>query len=133
MRRWWYRGAMLVLAGWLAAGCEGTSSSSGASGVTITGEDKEPTAGNSCAIEGHATNAGNLRVNVTIKYEAKDANGTMIGTSTAFFQIAPFSDFDFGPAKNNHLGQPSSGTFSNNLSCTAISDFKRVDLDVEEA
>jgi hypothetical protein len=127
-----HRALGLGLAAGVLAGCGGTTSPSGASGVTVTREEREAV-GSLCAIEGHATNVGNLRVTVTLRYEARDATGAVIGTSTAFFQIAPFSDFDFGPRKANHLGQPSSGTFTNGLSCSAISSFRRVDVDVTDA
>jgi len=123
-----YYGLFLALLGALA-NCTGTSSSSGASEVAITGEDTQ-SVGNLCAIKGHATNVGNLRVNVSISYEAQNAAGVAIGTSTAFFQIAAFSNFDFGPTQSNDQGQPSSGTFSNNLSCSAIASFRRTNLDV---
>jgi hypothetical protein len=127
------RAFALALAAGALAGCEGTSSGSGASEVAITDQDLEAVAGNLCAVEGHATNVGNLTVEVTIRYEALNATGTVIGASTASFRIAPFSNFDFSHAKGNHLGQPSSGTFSNGLACAGISSFKRVSLDVTEA
>jgi hypothetical protein len=120
---------LLALIGALA-NCSGTSSSSGASEVAITDEDLESVAGNLCAVKGHATNVGNLTVRVRIDYEARNATGMAIGTSTASFQIAPFSNFDFGFAKNNDQGQPSSGVFSNNLACSSISSFKRTNVDV---
>lgn len=122
----------LALAAGALVGCEGTSSGSGASEVAITDQDLETVAGNLCAVEGHATNVGNLTVEVTIRYEALNATGTVIGASTASFRIAPFSNFDFSHAKGNHLGEPSSGTFSNGLACAGISSFKRVSLDVTE-
>jgi hypothetical protein len=73
---------------------------------------------------------GNLTVNVTISYQAQDGSGAVIGTSAASFQIASFSNFDFSFAKANNQGQPSSSPFSNNLACSAISSFKRSNLDV---
>ena len=131
MYRGFYRSLAIVLAaGALAAGCGGTTSSSGASTVAITDENEQSVAGNLCAISGHATNVGNLTVNVTIDYQAKDATGAVIGTSRAAFQIAAFSNFDFSFTKNNNQGQPSSGTFSNNLSCSAVASFNRTNLDV---
>jgi hypothetical protein len=99
--------------------------------VTITGEEEEAVAGNLCAIKGHATNTGNSRARVKIAYEAKNSQGTTIGTSTAEFEVAGFSNFDFRNSVLNNQGQPSSGVFSNNLSCAAIDHFRRTDLDVE--
>jgi hypothetical protein len=114
----------------LLASCGGTSSSSGASEVTITGENLRSVAGNLCVVEGHATNVGNLRVRVTVNYEARDASGMAIGTSTAFFEIAPFSNFDFSFNKNNAQGLPSSQPFSNGLPCSMIASFRRTNVDV---
>jgi hypothetical protein len=120
---------LLGLLGALAS-CGGTSSSSGGSEVVITDEDRQSVPGNLCAIQGHATNVGNLRIRVTVSYEARDTNGTAIGTSTASFEVAAFSNFDFGFDHLNDQGQPSSGPFSNGLSCSAISSFRRTNVDV---
>jgi hypothetical protein len=123
--------AALGLAGLLFAGCEGDIDSSGFSSVTITDEDEEAVPGNRCAVSGNATNAGNSRARVRITYEAKNLQGTVIGTSTAEFEVAPFSNFRFSNSNLNNQGQPSSGAFSNNVSCAAIDDIDRTDLDVE--
>jgi hypothetical protein len=128
VRRWLVVG-LLGLTG-LLAGCDSTSSSGGFSNVTITQEELETIPGNLCAVKGHATNAGNLTVDVHIDWEARNATGGVIGTSSASFRIAPFSNFDFGFSKGNQNGQPSSGPFSNNLACAGISSFKRTNLDV---
>ncbi len=129
-RGWRIRGLVIVLAGGLLAGCAGTSSSSGASEVAITDESLETVQGNLCAVTGHATNIGNLTVSVTIAYEARNATGVVIGASSASFEIAPFSNFDFRNGKGNQNGQPSSGVFSNGLACAGISSFKRTHVDV---
>jgi hypothetical protein len=112
------------------AGCGGTSSSGGGSEVTLTGESLESVAGNLCAVKGHATNVGNLRVQVRINYEARDGSGVLTGTSTASFEIAPFSNFDFSFNKNNDQGLPSSQPFSNGLPCSMIASFRRTNVDV---
>ena len=132
-RGWFLRGFVVALAGVLLAGCGGTSSGSGASEVAISDESLEVVQGNLCAVKGHATNIGNLTVNVTIDYEARNATGVVIGTSSASFQIAPFSNFDFRNSKGNQNGQPSSGVFSNGLACAGISDFKRTHVEVTHA
>ncbi len=128
--RWTTSLAGVALLGAVLAGCAGTSSSSGASEVVITDEDLQTVAGNLCAVKGHATNVGNLTINVTIDYEARNATGGVIGTSRAAFRVAPFSNFDFAFEKLNNAGQPSSSPFSNNLACAGISDFKRTNVDV---
>lgn len=115
----------------MLAGCEGDIDSSGFAGVTITGEEEEGVAGNRCAVRGHATNSGNSRARVRIAWEAKNSQGAVIGTSTAEFEVASFSNFDFGNSVLNSQGQPSSGVFSNNVSCASIDDIDRTDLDVE--
>jgi hypothetical protein len=130
-RGWVWSTAALGLAGLLLTGCEGDTDESGFASVTITDEDEEVVAGNRCAISGNATNAGNSRARVRIAYDAKNSQGAVIGTSTAEFEVAPFSNFQFGNSKLNSQGQPSSGAFSNNLSCAASVDFDRTDLDVD--
>jgi hypothetical protein len=114
----------------LLAGCEGDTSSRGFSNVTITGEDEQTVAGNRCAVRGHATNTGNRRARVRITYEGK-SSGNVIATSVAEFEVAPFSNFDFANNVANSQGQPSSGAFVPPVSCAAIDDIDRKDLDVE--
>lgn len=132
--RCWQRGvATLGVASLLLAGCGSDTSSTGFSSVTITGEARETVAGNRCAIKGHATNSGNNRARVRIDYDAKDSQGTVIATSTAEFEVAPFSNFDFANAVLNSQGQPSSSVFTNTVSCGSIIDFHRTNLDVQAA
>lgn len=131
MRHWFYGAATLTLAAILLAGCEGDTDSSGFSNVTITGEEEEVVTGNRCAVKGNATNSGNSRARVHITYEAKNSSGTVIATSTADFEVAPFSNFTFRNSVLNSQGQPSSSVFSNNVSCAAIEDIDRKDLDVD--
>jgi hypothetical protein len=119
MGGWWARGLGVVLVATVLAGCGGTTSGSGASEVVITDEHLETVAGTQCAVEAHATNVGNLRINVTVHYEAKNATGTVIGTTSASFQIAPFSNHDF-----------TTDPFTSNLACPGISSFHRTDVDV---
>jgi hypothetical protein len=119
-------GALLFL-----AGCDTDTSSTGFAGVTVTDEDRENVAGNQCAVKGHATNAGNNRARVRLTYEGKNSQGTVIATSTAEFEVAPFSNFDFSNTKLNNQGQPSSSVFSPPVSCSAIADLHRKDLDVD--
>ena len=131
MRHWLFGAATLSLTGILLAGCEGDTDSRGFSNVTITAEREEDVAGNRCAVKGNATNSGNSRARVRISYEAKNSSGAVIGTSTAEFEVAGFSNFEFGNSVQNSQGQPSSGVFSNNVSCAAIDNIARKDLDVE--
>jgi hypothetical protein len=121
----------LGLAGLLVAGCESDTDSRGLASITITDEDEESVSGNRCAISGNATNSGNSRARVRITWEAKNSQGTVIGTSSADFEVAGFSNSQFGFTKGNSQGQPSSGVFSNNLSCGDIADFDRTGLDVD--
>jgi hypothetical protein len=113
----------------LLAGCESDSSSKGFSSVSITGEEEQTVAGNGCAVRGHATNTG-TGARVRITYEAK-SSGNVIATSVAEFEVAAFSNFDFANNVANSQGQPSSGAFVPPVSCAAIDDFDRRDLDVE--
>ncbi len=124
------RGAMVVVTVALLAGCGSTTNSGGTSSVTLTGEELQTLPGNQCAVQGNATNVGNLTVNVVITYDALNAIGVVIGSSTASFQIAAFSSFAYGPAKLNNLTQPSSTAFSNGVSWAGISSFKRTSFDV---
>jgi hypothetical protein len=132
MRGGW-RAACLL--GVLAAlgGCEGDSSSSGVSLVTVSREELETVSGGGCAVRGHATNTGNVRARVRLAYEARNAAGAVIGTSTSAFEVAAFSDFEFAFGKGNQDGQPSSTPFSNGLACGGIQKFERVDTDVDQA
>jgi uncharacterized protein (DUF58 family) len=130
MRSWLGGVATLAVATLLLAGCGSDTSSTGFSSVTVTAEKEQQVAGNRCAVQGHATNSGNNRARVQLSYDAKDPSGTVIATSTAEFEIAPFSNFDFSNSVLNSEGQPSSGVFSNNVSCAAIDDIHRTNLDV---
>jgi hypothetical protein len=130
--RYWQRGVATVgLATLLLAGCNSDTNSSGFSSVTITGEEREQVAGNHCAIKGHATNAGNSRARVRIAYDAIDPQGTVIATSAAEFEVAGFSNFDFSNSVLNSEAQPSSGVFTNNVSCASIDHFRRTSLNVD--
>ena len=131
MRAGIYRMAVVIVAAGVLAGCGSTTNSGGSSSITLTDESRQIVLqGNQCAIQGTATNVGNLTVNVTIRYEALNVAGVPVGSSSAEFQVAPFSDFAYGPTKLNHLGQPSSGPFTNGLSCLGFASFVRVFLDV---
>ncbi len=130
MRHWMSGAAMAGLATLVLMGCEGDTSSKGVSSVTITGEERESLSGNRCAVRGHATNTGNRRARVHLAYDAKNSGNT-IATSTADFEVAPFSNFDFGNSIQNSQGQPSSTAFFPPVSCGAIDDIRRTDLDVE--
>ena len=116
---------LVLLAALASCGGHGGTTSSGAFEVAITDEDLQITGANLCAVEGNATNAGNVRARVELTYEALNASGAVIGTSTASFEVAPFSNFRFGPSKLNADGQPSSGTFDNGVACAGISRFRR--------
>ena len=131
MQQWMHGAAIAGLGTLLLAGCEGDTSFTGFASVTITGEEEEGVAGNRCAVKGHATNSGNNRARVRIAYEARNSQGVMIATSTAEFEVAPFSNFDFRNSVLNSQGQPSSNVFSNDVSCAAIDDIDRKTLDVE--
>jgi hypothetical protein len=76
------------------------------------------------------THTGNRRARVRITYEGKNS-GNVIATSVAEFEVAPFSNFDFANNVANSQGQPSSGAFVPPVSCAAIDDISRRDLDVE--
>ena len=130
MRHWLGGAAMLGLAAILLAGCEGDTSSRGLSSVTITGEEEQVVPANRCAVKGHATNTGNRRAHVRITYEAKNS-GNVIATSTAEFDVAGFSNFDFGNSVANSQGLPSSTAFVPPVSCATIDNIDRKDLDVE--
>jgi hypothetical protein len=128
---YWVSGAVIAgTAVVLFAGCETDSSSRGFSSVSITGEEEQAVAGNLCAVRGHATNTGNRRARVRITYEGK-SSGNVIATSVAEFEVAPFSNFDFANNVANSQGQPSSSAFVPPVSCAAIDDIERRDLDVE--
>ena len=112
----------------LLAGCESDSSTKGFSSVSITGEEEQTVAGNGCAVRGHATNTGNRRARVRTRPRTP---ANVIATSVAEFEVAAFSNFDFANNVANSQGQPSSGAFVPPVSCSAIDDFDRRDLDVE--
>ncbi len=133
--RGWRVAAVVALAGVLVAGCggHGGTSSSGAFEVAITDERLETVEGDQCAVKGHATNVGNLRARVELTYEARDATGGVIGTSTASFEVSPFSNFGFSHDKLNSAGEPASTVFSDGLACAGISSFKRTRTHVTKA
>lgn len=133
MRQWVDAALIIVLAAGLVAGCGGGTSSSGVFEVTLTEERLETVQGNRCAVKGHATNVGNVRANVELTYEALSATGTVIGTSTASFEVAPFSNLDFANSVPNPAGQPSSTSFTNALACAGISNFRRTKTDITKA
>jgi hypothetical protein len=130
MRRWTWAVAMVVASG-LATGCGGGTTSSGVFEVAITGEELQTVADNHCAVKGNATNTGNVKAQVDLTYEARNATGGVIGTSTASFQVDGLSNFEFRNDKLNNLGQPSSAFFTNDLSCSGISSFKRTRTDIK--
>jgi hypothetical protein len=134
MRGGWQVAVGIALAAAVAGGCgsRGGTTSSGAFQVTFADERLE-TVGNRCAMRGHAQNLGNVRAQVDLTYEALDASGMVIGTSTASFQVAGFSDFEFRNGELNNVGQPSSTLFDNNLACAGISNFRRTRADIREA
>ena len=130
--RYGARGAVaLGLASLLVSGCESDTDSGGLASITITDEDEESVPGNRCAVSGNATNTGNQRARVRITWNAKNGQGAVIATSTADFEVAPFSNFQFGNTNGNSQGQPSSGAFVPPVSCAAIADIDRTDLDVD--
>jgi hypothetical protein len=116
--RWGRRGALtgLLLAAMLVAGCgsSGGTTSSGAFQVVFTDERLQTVSGNRCAVRGNATNSGNVRAQVNLTYDGLNGSGAVIGTATASFQVSAFSNFDF-----------TTGEFSNALSCSAITNFRR--------
>lgn len=130
MRYWLGAAPMAGLAMVLLTGCGSDSSSRGLSSVTITGEEGQTVSGGGCAVHGHATNTGNRRAHVHLAYAAH-RSGAVIATSTADFDVDPFSNFDFGNTVPNSQGQPSSTAFAPNVSCANIDDFSRTALDVE--
>jgi hypothetical protein len=121
MRHWLGGAALAGLTALFLVGCEGDSSSKGFSSVTITDEEKTVVPVNRCAIKGHATNTGNRRAHVRITYEGKKS-GTVIATSSADFEVAAFSNFNF-----------TSSAFVPPVSCGTIDDVDRKSLDVEAA
>ena len=128
MRQRWIRGLVIALYGGLLTACGGGTTSSGFFEVAITEERLETVQGNLCAVKGHGTNIGNVRAHVELRYEALNATGGVIGTSTASFDVAPFSNFDFSNSGGN-----SSTTFSNGLACAGISNFRRSNTDIAKA
>ncbi len=114
--------AVLTLSVIAGCGNKGGTTSSGAFQVTLTDERLQTAPGNLCAVRGNATNVGNVRARVALTYEALDASGTVIGTTTASFEVAPFSNFDLTTAP-----------FSNNLACSGISNFRRSQTNVTAA
>jgi hypothetical protein len=97
-----------------ACGKHGGTTSSGAFEVALTDERLQTVQGNSCAVRGHATNVGNVRSRVELTYEARNASGAVIATSTASFEVAPFSDNDF-----------TTSAFDGGVACSGISSFRR--------
>ena len=114
--------AVLTLAALAGCGDKGGTSSSGAFQVTFTDERLQTVQGNRCAVRGNATNVGNVRARVGLTYEARDASGAVIGTATASFEVTGFSNFDF-----------TTTPFSNDVPCSAISNFRRSRTDVNAA
>jgi hypothetical protein len=108
------------------AGCGGSGTGSGGFfDVTYSEERLEVTAGGGCAVKGTASKLGNLTAKVELEDEALSGSGAVLGTSTAAFEVAGFSRFEFSSTKGNQQGQPSSGEFSNGLACADIPGFKR--------
>ena len=130
MRYWLAGPAMAGLATLLLTACHSDTSSRGLSSVTITGEEGETTSGNGCAIHGHATNTGNRRAHVHLAWAAK-RSGAVIATSTADFDVDPFSNFDFSNRVPNSQGAPSSTPFVPQVSCANIDTFDRTAFQVD--
>ena len=126
-------GLAVVSAASVLVGCSGGTSNSGVRLITITDENLETVGSDLCAVQGNATNSGNVRARVEITYEARNTAGGVIGTSTASFEVAAFSNFAFRHAKLNSEGQPSSSVFTNGLACSGISSFKRVETHTANA
>ena len=114
--------AVLALAAIAGCGDKGGTTSSGVFQVVFTDERLVSVQGPLCAVRGNASNGGNVRARVGLTYEARDAAGAVIGTATASFEVAPFSNSDF-----------TSTPFTNNLSCSGISNFRRSRTDVNAA
>ena len=123
--------AALGLAGLLLAGCESDTDSRGLASITITDEDEEVVPGNRCAVSGNATNSGNSRARVRITYQAKNGQGTVIATSPRNSRSRPSRTSSSANSRANNQGQPSSGAFVPPVSCGAIADIDRKDLDVD--
>jgi hypothetical protein len=134
MRRGWQVVTGIALAAVVAGGCgsRGGTTSSGAFQVTFVDERTE-SIGNQCAVRGNAQNLGNVRAQVDLTYEALNASGAVIGTSTASFEVTGFSNFEFRNGQTNNLGQPSSTVFDSSISCSAISNFRRTQTNIREA
>jgi hypothetical protein len=115
---------VILLAAGVVAGCgsRGGTTSSGGFQVVFSDERLQTVAGNLCAVRGNATNLGNVRARVNLTYEALSASGAVIGTATASFEVSAFSDFDF-----------TTSAFSNGLSCSGISNFRRSQTDISAA
>jgi hypothetical protein len=114
--------AVLALAALAGCGDKGGTTTSGAFQVAFTDERLDTVQGNLCAVRGNATNVGNVRARVALTYEARDGSGAVIGTATASFEVAPFSNFDF-----------TTTPFSNNSPCSGISSFRRSRTDIGAA
>jgi hypothetical protein len=115
-------GIVLVAVGAAGCGSRGGTTSSGAFQVVFTDERLETQPGNQCVVRGNATNAGNVRAQVDLTYEALNATGVVIGTATASFEVAAFSNNDFR-----------STSFDTGVPCSAIDSFRRTRTDISAA